>query len=134
MLRLPIGALVRGRSAVVRGVERLHGAPVMATDLRASMSLIIAGLVALVWLAIIFWRQGIKRKTRWQFWHHLFSILKRNPAVLVRYLEVCAHNEHFLEYRQIVRDQIEGQLAEFLAGEAKQKQVTEESKIPVSLV
>ena len=37
---------VRGRSAVVRGVGRLVGAPVMATDLRASMSLIIAGLAA----------------------------------------------------------------------------------------
>lgn len=37
---------VRGRSAVVRGVQRLNGAPVMATDLRASMSLIIAGLAA----------------------------------------------------------------------------------------
>ncbi|WP_010214672.1 UDP-N-acetylglucosamine 1-carboxyvinyltransferase [Sphingomonas sp. PAMC 26621] len=37
---------VQGRTAVVRGVERLVGAPVMATDLRASMSLIIAGLVA----------------------------------------------------------------------------------------
>ncbi|WP_010161347.1 UDP-N-acetylglucosamine 1-carboxyvinyltransferase [Sphingomonas sp. PAMC 26617] len=37
---------VQGRTAVVRGVDRLVGAPVMATDLRASMSLIIAGLVA----------------------------------------------------------------------------------------
>lgn len=37
---------VRGRSAVVRGVDALVGAPVMATDLRASMSLIIAGLAA----------------------------------------------------------------------------------------
>jgi UDP-N-acetylglucosamine 1-carboxyvinyltransferase len=37
---------VRGRSAVVRGVDKLIGAPVMATDLRASMSLIIAGLAA----------------------------------------------------------------------------------------
>ena len=37
---------VLGRSAVVRGVEKLNGAPVMATDLRASMSLIIAGLAA----------------------------------------------------------------------------------------
>jgi UDP-N-acetylglucosamine 1-carboxyvinyltransferase len=37
---------VRGRSAVVRGVDRLIGAPVMATDLRASMSLVIAGLAA----------------------------------------------------------------------------------------
>jgi len=37
---------VRGRTAVVHGPTRLVGAPVMATDLRASMSLIIAGLVA----------------------------------------------------------------------------------------
>jgi len=37
---------VRGRSAVVRGVDRLNGAPVMATDLRASMGLILAGLAA----------------------------------------------------------------------------------------
>ena len=37
---------VRGRSAVVRGVNGLVGAPVMATDLRASMSLILAGLAA----------------------------------------------------------------------------------------
>ena len=37
---------VRGRSAVVHGVPSLVGAPVMATDLRASMSLIIAGLAA----------------------------------------------------------------------------------------
>ncbi len=37
---------VRGRTAVVHGVDRMVGAPVMATDLRASMSLILAGLVA----------------------------------------------------------------------------------------
>jgi len=37
---------VRGRSAVVRGVGGLIGAPVMATDLRASMSLVLAGLAA----------------------------------------------------------------------------------------
>nr|WP_314442681.1 UDP-N-acetylglucosamine 1-carboxyvinyltransferase [uncultured Sphingomonas sp.] len=37
---------VRGRSAIVHGVDRMTGAKVMATDLRASMSLIIAGLAA----------------------------------------------------------------------------------------
>ncbi len=37
---------VSGNTAVVRGVTRLSGAPVMATDLRASASLILAGLVA----------------------------------------------------------------------------------------
>jgi radical SAM superfamily enzyme YgiQ (UPF0313 family) len=70
-------------------------------------------------LAIVVWRQGFKRNTRWKFWHHLFSIFKHNPAVWEHYLTLCAHNEHFLEYRQIVRNQIEGQLAEFLAREEK---------------
>ncbi len=37
---------VSGRTAIVRGVERLTGAEVMATDLRASMSLVIAALAA----------------------------------------------------------------------------------------
>src|SRR3546814_18800694 len=37
---------VRGRPAVVRGVDRLIGAPVMPTDLRASISLVLAGLAA----------------------------------------------------------------------------------------
>lgn len=46
LLRLGADIRVDGHTAVVRGVERLTGAPVMATDLRASASLILAGLVA----------------------------------------------------------------------------------------
>ncbi|MFM1983106.1 MAG: hypothetical protein RJB22_1825 [Pseudomonadota bacterium] len=46
LARMGADIQVKGRTAVVRGVTRLVGAPVMATDLRASMSLIIAGLVA----------------------------------------------------------------------------------------
>ena len=46
LARMGADIQVRGRTATVNGVERLVGAPVMATDLRASMSLIIAGLVA----------------------------------------------------------------------------------------
>jgi UDP-N-acetylglucosamine 1-carboxyvinyltransferase len=43
-----LGAQIRleGDAAIVDGVERLTGAPVMATDLRASVSLVIAGLAA----------------------------------------------------------------------------------------
>ena len=37
---------VHGASAIVRGVPSLSGAPVMATDLRASLSLVLAGLAA----------------------------------------------------------------------------------------
>ena len=46
LLRLGARIVVDGRTALVQGVERLSGARVMATDLRASASLVIAGLVA----------------------------------------------------------------------------------------
>ena len=46
LMRLGANINVQGPSALVRGVRRLTGAPVMATDLRASVSLVIAGLVA----------------------------------------------------------------------------------------
>jgi UDP-N-acetylglucosamine 1-carboxyvinyltransferase len=44
--RLGADISIQGNTAVVKGVERLQGATVMATDLRASASLVIAGLVA----------------------------------------------------------------------------------------
>ncbi|MDH5764532.1 MAG: UDP-N-acetylglucosamine 1-carboxyvinyltransferase [Gammaproteobacteria bacterium] len=46
MQRMGAEIEVEGNTAIVRGVESLNGAPVMATDLRASASLILAGLVA----------------------------------------------------------------------------------------
>ena len=46
LARMGADISVDGQSATVRGVARLKGAPVMATDLRASMSLVIAGLAA----------------------------------------------------------------------------------------
>lgn len=44
--RLGADIQIDGNSAVVRGVARLEGATVMATDLRASAGLVLAGLVA----------------------------------------------------------------------------------------
>lgn len=46
LVRMGADINVHGRSAIVRGVKKLSGAQVMATDLRASSSLILAGLVA----------------------------------------------------------------------------------------
>lgn len=46
LARMGADITVSGSSATVRGVEALKGAPVMATDLRASMSLVLAGLAA----------------------------------------------------------------------------------------
>lgn len=46
LVRMGADINVHGRSAIVRGVKKLSGAQVMATDLRASSSLVLAGLVA----------------------------------------------------------------------------------------
>ena len=46
LTRMGASINVHGASAIVRGVPKLSGAPVMATDLRASASLVIAGLAA----------------------------------------------------------------------------------------
>ncbi|MGE5504402.1 MAG: UDP-N-acetylglucosamine 1-carboxyvinyltransferase [Actinomycetota bacterium] len=46
MMRMGANVNVHGASAIVRGVPKLSGAQVMATDLRASVSLVLAGLAA----------------------------------------------------------------------------------------
>lgn len=44
--RMGANIALEGNTAIIKGVEKLKGAPVMATDLRASASLVIAGMVA----------------------------------------------------------------------------------------
>ena len=46
MRRLGAEIRLEGNTAIIRGVDKLTAAPVMATDLRASASLVLAGLVA----------------------------------------------------------------------------------------
>ena len=46
LMRMGARINYHGASAIIRGVPRLSGAPVMATDLRASVSLVLAGLAA----------------------------------------------------------------------------------------
>lgn len=63
------------------------------------------GLLQIVWL------QGIWRsETRWLFWRQLISLARVNPQALIHYLTVCAHAEHFLEFRDLVQHQIMEQL------------------------
>lgn len=75
-------------------------------------------------LLILFWRQGLKPKTRWLFWSYLFSIIKNNPKALFGYIYHCASLEHFLEYRQIVRNQVEDSLNKFLS---------EQEQVPIAV-
>jgi UDP-N-acetylglucosamine 1-carboxyvinyltransferase len=46
MMRMGANIQILGNEALVRGITRLHGAPVLASDLRASASLVLAGLAA----------------------------------------------------------------------------------------
>ncbi|MEB3240498.1 MAG: B12-binding domain-containing radical SAM protein [Synechococcus sp.] len=80
------------------GAPRWKAAPKLPTwvDIRA--------------LAIVVWRQGLKRNTRWRFWRYMIGMARKNPAVLEPFLVVLAHNEHFLEYRAIVQREIREQL------------------------
>jgi radical SAM superfamily enzyme YgiQ (UPF0313 family) len=72
-------------------------------------------------LFTICWRQGLVRSTRWQFWNCLIRMAIKNPGGLSSYLSTCALAEHFIDYRVIVRREIEAQLADFLALEAEAK-------------
>jgi radical SAM superfamily enzyme YgiQ (UPF0313 family) len=72
-------------------------------------------------LLTICWRQGVRRSTRWKFWYNLSQITKRNPRLVPLYFVACAYLEHFTEYRQIVRDKINAQLAAYLVMRKEQK-------------
>jgi hypothetical protein len=85
---------------------------------------------------IILWRQGILRKTRLRFWVNLAIILWRYPAVAANYVSVCAQAEHFLDFRQIVRQNIKAQLTAYLKAKQAQDKATkatlEPLRVPVS--
>jgi radical SAM superfamily enzyme YgiQ (UPF0313 family) len=73
-------------------------------------------------LLTILWKQGIIRETRIMFWRYLLDIARHNPGGLMSYINVCAYIEHFAEYRHLVKDNIEQQLAAVLARQQMQEQ------------
>jgi hypothetical protein len=82
------------------------GRPVLQTVLGpASRPAALAGLLSLLWL------QGVRRPSRWLFWRHLLDTAIQRPQVLGDYLFLCSLHEHFLDYRQVVRQQVNDQLA-----------------------
>lgn len=66
-------------------------------------------------LLILLWRQGVIRPTRFKFWRNLIQVLRYDSSIINHYFTACAQLEHFLEYRQIVRDRINLQLSLHLA-------------------
>jgi len=73
-------------------------------------------------LLTIAWRQGVVRKTRVKFWIYLWEMYKHNRGGIPSYLGVCAQIEHFLEYRELVKHNIEEQLDAFLEAQAQHQQ------------
>jgi len=65
---------------------------------------------AMAGLLTLLWRQGVRRPSRALFWGCLLDTLRHRPRLLDQVLWMCLLNEHFLEYRALVRDQVEGQL------------------------
>ncbi|MBI5525817.1 MAG: B12-binding domain-containing radical SAM protein, partial [Deltaproteobacteria bacterium] len=61
-------------------------------------------------LALVLWRQGVWRETRWLFWPYLLGIALHNRRDLFSYLGLCGHFEHFYEFRGIVEREIAQQL------------------------
>ncbi|MEM9922249.1 MAG: DUF4070 domain-containing protein [Cyanobacteria bacterium P01_D01_bin.50] len=90
-------------------------------------------LVELKALFIIVWRQGIKRDTRFQFWSQLFSIFRHKRKLLISYLTMCALLEHHIEYREIVKTEIEEQIADYRRLNLRKSQ-EEEVKMNESLI
>ena len=78
-------------------------------------------------LLTLCWRQGILRNTRWKFWTNLIKLVQHNPKVVPQYFTSCAYLEHFVEYREIVRKQINQQLEAYLANQKSQKQLAVKS-------
>ena len=76
-------------------------------------------------LLIVCWRQGVVRKTRWRFWGNLAVMLWRYPHVVANYLSVCAQAEHFIDFREQVRANIEAQLEVYLAQKQQADQATQ---------
>jgi radical SAM superfamily enzyme YgiQ (UPF0313 family) len=62
-------------------------------------------------LGTIVWRQGVVRETRGLFWRQLAGMFRMNRGGIGSYLATCAQAEHFLEYRQLVKEGIAVQLA-----------------------
>ena len=58
----------------------------------------------------VIWKQGVYRNTRIIFWKYLWQMWKHNRGGLGNYLSYASFIEHFVEYRKLVKENIEKQL------------------------
>ena len=74
-------------------------------------------------LGLLLWKQGVLAETRLLFWRNLIQVLVKKPRQLEIYLTLCAYLEHFVEYRFIVREQINIQLENYIASKPTETMV-----------
>ncbi|MEO0014055.1 MAG: hypothetical protein RLZZ535_2444 [Cyanobacteriota bacterium] len=74
-------------------------------------------------LSLILWKQGVVAQTRLLFWKNLIQVLLKKPRQLEIYLTLCAYLEHFTEYRFLVKEQINTQLANYIASKPEAEKV-----------
>ncbi len=60
--------------------------------------------------AMMVWKYGVVLETRGKFWSHFLTLIRKYPSWAPGYLIACTQLEHFLEYRELVRDRIGKQL------------------------
>ena len=70
----------------------------------------LSSLSILKMLIFIFWKYGIVLKTRWQFWSYLIQIALKYPDWVGGYIIGCGQMEHFLQFRQTIKERINQQL------------------------
>ncbi|MCV6638681.1 B12-binding domain-containing radical SAM protein [Candidatus Albibeggiatoa sp. nov. NOAA] len=58
----------------------------------------------------VLWLHGVVHQTRWDFWRYLYKIARFNGNLIPDYFVLCAAMEHFVDFRQMVREQITTQL------------------------
>jgi len=58
----------------------------------------------------LFWKFGVTDRTRWQFWSFLFKIIWLDSSQVKAAVQLYAFMEHFADYRQIIRHEINAQL------------------------
>ncbi|NEO84526.1 MAG: B12-binding domain-containing radical SAM protein [Spirulina sp. SIO3F2] len=75
------------------------------------------------------WQYGVVEKTRFWYWRYLWQMYRINPNGISSFLATYAQIGHFMEYRQIVRTEIEGQVAAFLAAKAQQEAIVAEEEV-----
>lgn len=115
-----------------RYIDRAYRHCLMMGPIKCKPGFKLPKWVELKAIGTLVWRQGLKRNTRWKFWHHLFSLIKHNPDHWKRYLMLCAHNEHFMQYRDVVRATIEQQLEQFVSTTGPQQTKTKPEAIEQS--